>query len=407
MMASQLAWLDFSERERRQTLDVIDRFQEEDTRDELGIGVIRDAFADHFFPGTSTIQTRLRYFLFVPWILQQLEASHTSTADIKRRSRNRQGRLCNSLIDGGEEVGVIGYRAGINVQRLPSNVYWNGLRQWGILRFSGSEAEYQRGLDGYYLRHRDAICTDDGEPVSGSAASHWDAYLPVAPADLLNATTFALSSAEATYITERIQFLWRGSLLSQIIDLNEMIDDASRFPWEQVSPDVLDDATATALMHARNFSEAMHGAALYYNLMLAEESNREGLNDTYHEKLALWWDDLCGREHDYSQWDQPALWTFLDSIGVRVPVLTRDFVDGWLHLIDEPTQLNGLLASRAARQLIKLREAKLKGPRARLGNASALERWSGKSGTTQLDYRWDRPVRSFINDLLVGSMEED
>lgn len=38
----------------------------------LGFAPIRDAFADYFFPGTSTIQTRARYFLFVPWIMSLL-----------------------------------------------------------------------------------------------------------------------------------------------------------------------------------------------------------------------------------------------------------------------------------------------------------------------------------------------
>lgn len=406
-MASKLAWLDFSERERRQALDVIDLFQEEDTRDELGIGVIRDAFADHFFPGTSTIQTRLRYFLFVPWILQQLEASRTPTSDIKRRSRSRQGRLCSSLIAGGEEVGVIGYRAGINVQRLPSNVYWNGLKQWGILRFNGSEADYQRGLDGYYARQRDAVYTDEGEPVSGSAALHWDPHLPAAPDDLLSATTFNLSPAEVAYITDRIHFSSRGSLLAQIIDLQELVDDASRFPWEHVNPEAFDETTASTLMHARNFSEALQGAALLYNLMLAEASKRDGVDDAYHDKLGEWWDGLCEREQAYSQWDQPALWNVLDRIGARVPIPTRDFVDRWFGLIDQQTRLEDLVRSRAARQLIKSREAKLKGPRARLDNASALERWSGAAGTAQLDYRWNRPVRSFINDLLASGLEED
>jgi len=55
-----LTWLDYSEQERRQAMEVIDLFREEETRDELGLGTIRDAFADLLFPGTSTIQTRAR-----------------------------------------------------------------------------------------------------------------------------------------------------------------------------------------------------------------------------------------------------------------------------------------------------------------------------------------------------------
>ena len=43
---SAFVWLDYSERERRKMLDVVDLFGEHNTRDELGIGSVRDAFAD-------------------------------------------------------------------------------------------------------------------------------------------------------------------------------------------------------------------------------------------------------------------------------------------------------------------------------------------------------------------------
>ena len=67
-MTSSFTWLDYSEQERRKILDVVDLFKEQNTRDELGIGAIRDALADQLFPGTGTVQTRARYFLFIPWI---------------------------------------------------------------------------------------------------------------------------------------------------------------------------------------------------------------------------------------------------------------------------------------------------------------------------------------------------
>jgi hypothetical protein len=59
-MPSTFSWLDYSEHDRRRALDVIDQFREQETRDELGIGVIRDAFSDLFFPGTGTVQTPRR-----------------------------------------------------------------------------------------------------------------------------------------------------------------------------------------------------------------------------------------------------------------------------------------------------------------------------------------------------------
>ena len=49
------------------------RVADRSTLDELGFGPIRDAFSDHFFPGISTIQTRARYLLFVPWVYLRIE----------------------------------------------------------------------------------------------------------------------------------------------------------------------------------------------------------------------------------------------------------------------------------------------------------------------------------------------
>lgn len=47
----------FSKEDRQKAFDVINLLSEQGAVDELGIGVIRDAFANYFFPGTSTIQT--------------------------------------------------------------------------------------------------------------------------------------------------------------------------------------------------------------------------------------------------------------------------------------------------------------------------------------------------------------
>ena len=65
----QLGWIDFSKEDRQKAFDVIKLLSEQGAVDELGIGVIRDAFANYFFPGTSTIQTRAKYFLIVPYML--------------------------------------------------------------------------------------------------------------------------------------------------------------------------------------------------------------------------------------------------------------------------------------------------------------------------------------------------
>lgn len=69
----QLGWIDFSKNERDKVLGVLDSLTEQGTLDELGIAPIRDGFADLFFPGTSTLQTRAIYFLLIPYACKDLE----------------------------------------------------------------------------------------------------------------------------------------------------------------------------------------------------------------------------------------------------------------------------------------------------------------------------------------------
>jgi hypothetical protein len=42
--------------------------------DELGIGTLRDRYADILFPGISTIQTRAKYFVIIPYIFSLAES---------------------------------------------------------------------------------------------------------------------------------------------------------------------------------------------------------------------------------------------------------------------------------------------------------------------------------------------
>jgi hypothetical protein len=72
--------MDHTESDKRRMLAVIDLFREQDTIDELGLSAVWDAFADVLFPGTGTVQTRARYFLFVPWIFQAAEAQRVPSA---------------------------------------------------------------------------------------------------------------------------------------------------------------------------------------------------------------------------------------------------------------------------------------------------------------------------------------
>ena len=51
----------------------------------LGLGTVRDAFSAMLSPGTSTIQTKLRYFIFLPWIFSRLEDECVSPSEFADR----------------------------------------------------------------------------------------------------------------------------------------------------------------------------------------------------------------------------------------------------------------------------------------------------------------------------------
>lgn len=60
-MQATLTWLDLTASDRDKMRRVLDLFKEQGTLDEMGLGSLRDALSDALFPGTSSIQTRLRY----------------------------------------------------------------------------------------------------------------------------------------------------------------------------------------------------------------------------------------------------------------------------------------------------------------------------------------------------------
>lgn len=398
-MTSTFAWLDFSDHDRKRAMDVVDLFREDDTRDELGIGVIRDAIADRLFPGTSTIQTRVRYFLFIAWLFHGLNARDAAPERFAQRIRQLQDRVRESLVKGGESLGVIGFRAGRDVQRLPSSVYWHGLHRLGLLRFQGSEYDYRSSLLGT-IRSGASLTNDDGEPLDDSQGGLWDTRLPDAPDSWLDATSFNLTPEETEYMTHRINMSAGESLLAHFIDVGTVPGEAA-FAWEHVAPEQLPAALREEVTQARNFSESIQGAFLLYNLMLAEEKKSDkALAEQYENHMAEWWEGLEARGAQLKKWDRARFWMLLSTWNARVKPSTRTFVEAWLDAVFRVNRVEDVFKDRGLRDLIRMRESVLKRARARLGNPRALDLWNGASGTAQLDYRWSRPVKSMLGDLI-------
>jgi hypothetical protein len=397
-MTATLAWLDYSERDRRRALDVVDLLREPSTVDELGLGSVRDAFADLLFPGTTTIQTRARYFLFVPWHYLELERLRVPSRQVVARGRRAEIGLIDALVDSGERQGVIGIQARNTLKRLPSNVYWNGLLVWGIRRFRGSQPLYHQSLDGSYASPR-ALVDDDRNPVGGVPPGNWDPNLPEAPSGFPKNATFHLTTAEAEYLRERIIFSHRDSLLAFLVDECEPSETA--FAWEHPQRGRFREPFGEQLFHARLFSEGLHGAQLLYNLLLAEAVENDEWSDSFDAAMATWVALMSRRSADFTGWDRRRFWAIAVEGGARVTPRTREFVDGWLNVVLDAGAAAIAGGLQDARQLIFQREHELKGQRARLQNRQALLLWRGDAGSRQLDYGWE-VAQAIVNDILDG-----
>lgn len=400
---SAFVWLDYSERERRKMLDVVDLFREHDTRDELGLGSVRDAFADLLFPGTSTIMTRARYFLLVPWMYQQQEKSRTSSAQIAASARRAEIALVDVIRQSNDSAGNIGKLANTTLKRLPSSVYWQGLSVWGIRTFRGSQAQYHRSLDRYY-----AQVTRHGGRASERDVEHddlmppnWHAGLIKPPSEFPKECSLSLTHREAEYLSERIRLSpgSAGSLLAELVAGQRRSEEVP-FAWEHPDSSGLPAKLRVQLDHARNFSEIMHGAPLLYNLILAEQDHREEGIEKYRQGFKEWADLLSGRTQALSSWNREKFWELVRSVNPRITNPTYEFINAWWDLVLDG-QAGRLSAFPAARHLIRERERRLKKSLARIDNDRARELWTGDSGTAQLEFRW-RISQQLLGDIFDG-----
>jgi len=405
-MSSSFSWLDYSEKDKREMLEIISRLQEKGTRDELGIGAVRDAFAEMLFPGTSTVQTRARYFFFIPWIYARLERRFWDSAEqVAERVRRLEIRLVKALVNSDDGAGTIGSQAGETLKRLPSNIYWHGLQAWGLCLYPRSQGRYHQYLTRYHALARDpALVNDDREPVE-ERLQNWAADLPPRPEGFPKTASFAQTGEEAECLQEKILGKARDSLLAFFAERILGFAEA-KYPWEhplfgEFTPDLVQ-----CVEHARNFSVTMHGAALLYNLILAELVENDEWIERYRDDLRDWASMVERHRSELSRWGRTEFWGLLSRRMARARGSSRKFIDRWLDMALADGAAQSIADSDSARDLIRQRETSLKPERSRIENPSALRLWNGSAGTRQLDYRWGT-AQNILVDVKRGLQNGD
>lgn len=142
----QIGWIDFSKTERDKVISVLDILGDKGVLDELGIAPIRDSFSDLFFPGTSTIQTRAKYFCIVPYTFKKLELdSEIYPVNLKALDdiENETAKcILNKYPDAKGVIGVNAINNNSWVKRPPSSIYWAGLKRYKIFNSNSTIKKY-------------------------------------------------------------------------------------------------------------------------------------------------------------------------------------------------------------------------------------------------------------------------
>lgn len=407
-MNSFIGWLDYSESDQRQVRELLKLFSDKGTVDDLGIGTVRDAISNQLFPGTSVIQTRARYFLFVPWVHQEAERRFPSKVIDKAEDMER--KLIEALRQSDDLDGLIGRQAGANVRILPSTIYWNGLATLGIFAVPGmSRGQYGRLV----AQGRAPGVEHDGE-LTERARSFWHMDIPPPPDSFfeLQYADFALTRDEASWLSERMlsteQHVGHNLLSGYVRSLSSGADVPEGYFWDAALPEGTPASIRELATHAAYFSSAVTAASLLYNLMLAEQRNWEADHeraDSLRADLANW--APVAESIGLRDWAAapPSLWRAVIAPGVRIPPATRRFIEEWMEILVS-TDLRTLSSSEPARQVIQARELSHKRAQARFGNEQRLAVWNGESGTTPLSYRWFL-VRRLLADLHDGLAATD
>ena len=295
--------------------------------------------------------------------------------------------------------GVIGTRVLPKgwVARKPSDIYWNGIRTFGIFCDYGlSIPEYvslavklkeQKSVSRLGNRNDDAEENDKDDSDAGDIGNIRFWNLPIYHDDWRDNLTIELTQEEAFYLDKQIQKSTKGSLLEYVlknrIDLNEYDDFASL--TAELSEKV-GEKLAYMMKLACDFNNLVYIARVRYNVMLSEGENTYA-NDE--------WSRLLPDIRHNATVDLDAVFGELQLINPRAKSflcgIQAAFMASDIDMADE---------------LIRKRERSLKGAaRAKLSRTKEFDHSKWVGGGT-LDYRFSN-ARRIVNDIYAGEVSAD
>ncbi|WP_444685428.1 DUF6361 family protein [Alkalicoccus luteus] len=393
MNSLQLGWIDYSSEHKNKVMAVLDLLSSKGAVDELGTGAIRDGFGDLFFPGTSTIQTRAKYFFIVPYLMMELEReNHDSHKQFLEKLSAREIDLIH-ILAGNEKIGVIGARARKKLKRKPSSIYWNGLKTFGIFKKGHLSLENYAKTFVAMQRRKDAAFSlgdESGDDLTSGANEYVSNFWGCAPplANWRDTLNMELTFSEATFLKESMIKSTKSdsSLLAFLLSQNpSKVKEIESFDMigEQFK---LQGKLREDYILAREFSEFISGANIRYNIILSNNRNEQAA-----EKWKEWMNSrFVNKELSHFQQEK-----VLTRLNIYNPLLSR-FLREWKESVIKRD------VGKIDKLLIK-RELELKSKeRAKLNNANYYAYEKGTwLGAEKLQYRFINS-RVLIKDIYTA-----
>ena len=379
---------------------------EKGVRDEVGFLALHQGFADRFFPGTSVLHTRLRYVLFVPWLMNEV-ASNGGT-DIARRFSAAETALAGQLKGGPDSDGIIGGRVWPRpTAQPPSMTYWSALGSWGILRQRDdrslpSRTQILRRPSRPRGRLNTRLIDDDGGALDGDTTSPFVSLPRVPKAIRLRSEPldFRLSPVERSFLRRHLLGVRRPAtatpcLLARLTEAEVGPETADL--WVTAVADVADAEDRAALVTARHAAGLAGIGRTVYAALVEITQAQDGMPEStihrnhLHEMLEL-------HGHDARDIDLKALRGFVPNLSGNFSRVLSETCDWVTAGESDPRSLHETYAEA---------ERSRKGLRARLpDNVAGRQRraeWDPQEHplAEPLHYRWPN-VRRLLTDLHVA-----
>lgn len=380
-----LGWIDFSKSERNKVLSVLDMLSEAGTLDELGIAPVRDGFANLFFPGTSTIQTRAKYFMIVPYALKDLEYSNETNPNRMMRTFDEVERHCGErfLQNGNDTDGIIGSRSLKQnrwVKRTPADIYWAGLRNYGI--FTGgtlSLSEYVRAMCALKNQKTSLVKLgnrndnaeegdlDDKDAGELFRMQFWK--IPTYDGKWMDDLSIKLTADEGEFLKTQIVTSFPESMMAYILRNGKTeVFECNSFQEMDSLIHIFPEQIQSDYALAAGFSDFLYVLRTIYNIVVSDGKNADANSE---------WENLNGYLGDLAAVD-------LEAIFTRLHIYGNMFLCNFLRKSQELMAAGDLEGMKTE---IRRRERELKQSRAKTMHPGEFDpdAWYGGGA---LDYRF-------------------